>query len=199
MHVSIKMQGMFEHFWALKCTGFSHTSNKRLHILHTFTGFIGFLKASLFRDTSCYEHCIPNLVWHHHDFRHFLRGIFQSCYRRSMWMCWWHCSVAVAPPKTRIQNNPTKFEFHGGGLRVSFFFEQTCFRHRGHRFTRFWFWLQQWICRISTQQKANINLDTPVSAFLCAFWFFFEKWSHILIQLQDLHGILPSDLSRMTL
>ena len=37
-------------------------------------------------------------------------------------MCWWHCSVAVAPPKTRTQNNPTKFEFRGGRLRVSIFF-----------------------------------------------------------------------------
>ena len=114
-------------------------------------------------------------------------------------MCWWPCSVAVAPPKTRTQNNPTKFEFHGGWLPVSFFFEQTCFRHRGHRFTRFWFWLQQWICRISTQQKTNINLDTTVSSFFLCVCFFLKKWSHILIQLQDLYGILPSDLSRMTL
>lgn len=124
-------------FWALKCTGFSHTSNKRLHILHTFTGFIGFLKASLFRDTSCYEHCIPNLVWHHHDFRHFLRGS-SSLPVVAGDRCGCAGGTAALPWPHRRQGHKTIQRSSSSvvvGYESQFFLEQTCFRHRGHRFT----------------------------------------------------------------
>lgn len=178
MHVSIKMQGMFEHFWPWNaqvfpiplikgCTYYTHSPGlqdfRRLHYFETQVG------------TSTVSPIWFDIIM--------MSGIFWG--GSSSLVTGDRCGCAGGPaalpwPHRRqghktIQRSSSSLVV---GYESQFFLEQTCFRHRGHRFTRFWFWLQQWICRISTQQKANINLDTPVSAFLCAF-FFSKNWSHI--------------------
>lgn len=87
--------------WGLEMHKVVPFSNERLHQNSQFC-LKDFWRFPNFWDTSCYEFISILFGWHHH-FMHFLKesSSLLRFSRRSMWMCWWHCSVAVGPPKTR--------------------------------------------------------------------------------------------------
>ena len=81
-------------------------SNERLH--KNSPGFLRISEGSPYFETQVVTSKYP--IWLTSSFHaFFLRlPVFPGFSRRSMWTCWWHCSDAVAPPKTRTVNKNAK-------------------------------------------------------------------------------------------